>query len=297
MTKIGFIGLGHMGKPMAMNLLQAGYSLQIYDLVTEPLHEVGKAGAVIADSALVAATNVDIVITMLPASEHSEAVYLGEKGLLAQLAARSLFPLLIDSSTIAPEASRRIAKVATDKGFQMLDAPVSGGTAGAQAGTLTFIVGGEDSALKQVHPVLSAMGKNIFHAGSYGAGQAAKICNNMLLAVHMIGTSEALNLGVNLGLDPQVLSEIMLKSSGKNWSLEVYNPYPGVMKQAPASRAYEGGFATHLMNKDLGLAQEAAIQTQSSTPLGAVAKSLYQLHQSKGNGTLDFSSILQLLKE
>ena len=297
MTNIGFIGLGHMGKPMALNLLKAGYKLQIFDLVPTPLQEVGAAGASISASALSAATDVDVVLTMLPASEHSEAVYLGKEGLLAQLAMLSQSPLLIDCSTIAPEVSRRIAHEATSKGFSMLDAPVSGGTAGAQAGTLTFIVGGEPEALEQARPILEAMGKNIFHAGSHGAGQAAKICNNMLLAIHMIGTSEALNLGTNLGLDPKVLSDIMLKSSGRNWSLEVYNPYPGVMEQAPASRAYTGGFATHLMNKDLGLALEAAIQTQSSTPLGSVAKSLYQLHQTHGNGGLDFSSILKLLEK
>ncbi|WP_431687783.1 3-hydroxyisobutyrate dehydrogenase [Hahella sp. NBU794] len=294
MKTIGFIGLGHMGGPMAHNLLKAGFELRVFDLVKDAVSAAEKAGANACGSALEAAQGVDAVITMLPASEHSEAVYLGENGLLNQLSER---PLLIDCSTIAPETSRRIAAEASKKGFAMLDAPVSGGTAGATAGTLTFIIGGSPQDLEKAQPALSAMGKNLFHAGDHGAGQAAKICNNMLLAVHMIGTAEALQLGVNLGLDPKVLSDIMLKSSGRNWSLELYNPYPGVMENAPAGREYEGGFAVNLMNKDLGLALEAAIQSRSSTPMGGLAKSLYQAHSRQGSGQLDFSSIQKLFAD
>ncbi len=294
MKKVAFIGLGHMGSPMAQNLIKAGYSLQVYDLVPEAVQSLEQAGALACESALDAAEGAELVITMLPASEHSKSVYLGQAdqpGLLAQLTSR---PLLIDCSTIAPDVSREIAANAAELGFAMLDAPVSGGTAGAIAGTLTFIVGGEASDLEQALPVLQAMGKNILHAGAAGAGQAAKVCNNMLLAIHMIGTCEALQLGANLGLDPTVLSDIMLKSSGRNWSLELYNPQPGVMENVPASRDYQGGFAVNLMNKDLGLSQEAAQQSHSSTPLGALAKALYQMQAKQGKGSLDFSSIMQL---
>ena len=292
MERIAFIGLGHMGGPMALNLIKAGYPVTVFDLVAEALQAAENAGAKVAGSALEAAADAQVVITMLPAGEHSEAVYLGDDGLLAQLKHR---PLLIDSSTIAPETARKIGSAAHAAGFLMVDAPVSGGTAGATAGTLTFICGGPQEAVAQARPILEHMGKNILHAGDSGAGQVAKICNNMLLAVHMIGTAEALQLGVSMGLDPTVLSDIMFKSSGRNWSLEVYNPWPGVMENVPASRDYEGGFAVDLMNKDLGLAQEAALQSKTSTPMGALAKSLYQIQSKRGAGKLDFSSIVKLL--
>ena len=297
MQRIGFIGLGHMGGPMALNLLKAGLSLNVFDLMPEALEKARAAGANVAASALDAATDVDVVITMLPAGAHCEKVYLGESGLIQQLKAKGQSPLLIDCSTIAAETARKISGVAKEAGFAMLDAPVSGGTAGAAAGTLTFIVGADDADFEKAKPILEHMGKNVMHAGGHGAGQVAKICNNMLLAIHMIGTAEAIQMGVNLGLDPKVLSDIMFKSSGRNWSLEVYNPYPGVMENAPASRGYEGGFAVDLMNKDLGLATEAGVQSKSSTPMGGLAKALYQLHSRKGNGKLDFSSILQLFEE
>lgn len=297
MTQIAFIGLGNMGAPMAINLIKAGHSLAVFDLVEAACNQLAAAGARIASSALDAAQAAEVIITMLPASAHSEAVYLGEGGLIHALHQSNRNPLLIDSSTIAPETARRIAQAAAEKGFNLLDAPVSGGVAGASAGTLTFIVGGSKQAFEQAQPLLAAMGKNIFHAGGNGAGQVAKICNNMLLAIHMAGTAEALQLGVNLGLDAGVLSEIMLKSSGRNWSLELYNPWPGVMENVPASRGYSGGFAVDLMNKDLGLALEAAIQSRSATPLGGAVKALYQLQSRQGAGRLDFSSIQQLFAQ
>lgn len=293
MQHIAFIGLGNMGAPMAHNLLRAGHPLSVFDLSHTAVEALAGAGARAAISAQDAVRDADIVISMLPASHHVRELYLGEGGLLDVAVAHAL---LIDCSTIAADIAREVASAASARGFVMLDAPVSGGTAGAAAGTLTFMVGGDTAALERAHPVLSRMGKNIFHAGGAGAGQVAKICNNMLLGVLMVGTAEALNLGVAHGLDPAVLSDIMSKSSGRNWALEVYNPWPGVMAAAPASRDYSGGFGTSLMLKDLVLAQQAAQVIGVTTPLGAVARQLYLLHQQNGNGQLDFSSILNLLK-
>jgi 3-hydroxyisobutyrate dehydrogenase len=203
---------------------------------------------------------------------------------------------LIDCSTISAEVAQQVASAASERKFSMLDAPVSGGTAGAAAGTLTFIVGGDAQVLERAKPLLEAMGKNIFHAGAAGAGQVAKICNNMLLGILMAGTAEAIHLGVAHGLDPNTLSEIMSKSSGRNWALELYNPWPGVMPNAPASRGYSGGFGTALMLKDLTLAQQAAAHTHAPTPLGTLARQLYQLHDQQGHSTEDFSSILKLFQ-
>ena len=230
---------------------------------------------------------------MLPASSHVEDLYLGNGGVLKVVKPGTL---IIDCSTIAPQTAKTVYQAAQAAGCAMIDAPVSGGTAGAAAGTLTFIVGGETEALERARPLLEKMGKNIFHAGDHGAGQVAKICNNMLLAIHMIGTAEALNLGTSLGLDAKVLSEIINKSSGRNWSSELYNPFPGVMENVPASRGYSGGFGVDLMLKDLGLAQEAALHAKAATPLGTLARNLYHLHSLAGNGRLDFSSILELLQ-
>jgi 3-hydroxyisobutyrate dehydrogenase len=286
---IAFIGLGNMGGPMASNLLKAGHTLTVFDLVSGASAPHQAAGARVAAGAVEAIGGAEVVITMLPASRHVEALYLSE-GLLSKIPAGTL---VIDCSTIAPASSRKVADAARSRKIDFIDAPVSGGTAGATSGTLTFIVGGEVAAFERAQPLLSAMGKNIFHAGAAGAGQVAKIANNMLLAIHMAGTAEALAFGVANGMDPKVLSEIMLKSSGRNWSLEVYNPWPGVQENAPASRHYTGGFGTQLMLKDLGLAGEAAIASGSATPLGALARSLYAMH-AKESGALDFSSILKL---
>lgn len=292
MTHIAFIGLGNMGGPMARNLLKAGHHLHVYDLVPTAVAEAVEAGATAAASPADAVAAAEVVISMLPASRHVESLYLGSDGLIDAIAAGSL---VIDCSTIAPASSRKVAEAAAARGLAFIDAPVSGGTAGAAGGTLTFIVGGEADALQRARPLLEAMGKNIFHAGAAGAGQVAKIANNMLLAIHMAGTAEALALGVANGLDPKVLSEIMVKSSGRNWSLELYNPWPGVMDGVPASRGYSGGFGSALMLKDLGLAAEAAIASGSPIPLGELARNLYALH-SQDAGALDFSSIVRFYR-
>jgi 3-hydroxyisobutyrate dehydrogenase len=289
---IAFIGLGHMGGPMALNLLKAGHSLRVFDLVASTSTSHQKAGAHVAANPASAVEDADIVLTMLPASRHVESLYLGDD-LLSRIKPGTL---IIECSTIAPASARKVAEAAIARGIDMLDAPVSGGTAGAASGTLTFIVGGSASALERARPVLGAMGKNIFHAGAHGAGQMAKIANNMLLAIHMAGTAEALALGVANGLDPKVLSEIMVKSSGRNWSLEVYNPWPNVQENVPASRGYSGGFGTSLMLKDLGLAAEASIASGSAIPLGELARNLYALHNATA-GALDFSSIVDLYRK
>ncbi|MAI52991.1 MAG: 3-hydroxyisobutyrate dehydrogenase [Gammaproteobacteria bacterium TMED95] len=288
MSTIGFIGLGNMGGPMAKNLLNAGHQVKVFDLVEASMASVVAEGGTANKSAADAVRGADLVISMLPASKHVEALYLGDAGLITQLDADTL---IIDCSTIAPESARKVAAAAAEAGFDMIDAPVSGGVGGAVGGTLTFMVGGSSKALDIARPLLEIMGKNIFHAGDAGAGQVAKVCNNMLLAVLMTGTAEALQLGVNNGLDPAVLSEIMQKSSGGNWALEVYNPFPGVMPSAPASNDYAGGFLVDLMIKDLGLAMASALETGSSTPMGALARNLYVTHGAKGNGQIDFSSI------
>jgi len=295
--KIAFIGLGHMGGPMALNLRKAGYSLKAFDLSEEACKKYDAEGLPIAASAAEAVADADVVISMLPASVHVEGLFLGSAGKPALLDSIRAGALVIDSSTIAAATSRKVAEAAAAKGIAMIDAPVSGGTGGAIAGTLTFMVGGETDDLDRARPVLEKMGANIFHAGGVGAGQTAKICNNMLLGILMIGTSEALALGVANGLDPKVLSEIMRRSSGGNWALEKYNPMPGVMEAAPASKNYAGGFGTDLMLKDLGLAQENAIAVRAATPLGGLARSLYAAHSLAGHGALDFSSVLKLLQK
>ncbi|MBF67332.1 MAG: 3-hydroxyisobutyrate dehydrogenase [Gammaproteobacteria bacterium] len=294
MANIGFIGLGNMGGPMTLNLLAAGHSLRCFDLVPELVAHAVDGGSEAAGSAAAAASGCDVLISMLPASQHVEGLYLGEDGILDVIDPATL---VIDSSTISPASARTVAAAAAKRGISMLDAPVSGGVGGAVAGTLTFIVGGEATALERAMPILKVMGGNIFHAGEAGAGQVAKICNNMLLAVQMTGTAEALALGVGNGLDPAVLSEIMRKSSGGNWPLEVYNPWPGVMEGVPASQDYEGGFLTRLMLKDLGLAMEAALETGAATPMGALARNLYAGLAKKGLADKDFSSIQTLFED
>jgi len=293
MAKITFIGLGNMGAPMAANLLKAGHDVTVFDLSRPAVEALVAEGARTADSGKAAAEGAECVITMLPAGKHVEAVYLGDDGLLAALPAGTL---VIDSSTIAPETARNVAEQAAERELAFIDAPVSGGVGGAKAGTLTFICGGDASTFEKAKPILEGMGKNIFHAGPHGAGQVAKICNNMLLAILMAGTSEALALGAKNGLDPAVLSEIMKQSSGGNWALNVYNPWPGVMEGVPASRDYQGGFLVNLMAKDLGLAFDNAVTNQASIPMGSLARNLFQLHAGQGNGELDFSSILRLYK-
>ncbi|MDE2402486.1 MAG: 3-hydroxyisobutyrate dehydrogenase [Burkholderiales bacterium] len=295
--RLAFIGLGNMGGPMALNLHKAGHRVTAFDLSPTACEHWSTQGLSMAASAVAAVNDADVVISMLPASRHVEALYLGsgstleDKGGLLQALTPGM--LLIDCSTIAPASSRRVAEAAAQRGITMIDAPVSGGTAGAAAGTLTFMIGGAPETLERARPLLECMGANLFHAGAVGAGQVAKICNNMLLGIMMIGTSEALALGAANGLDPAVLSEIMRRSSGGNWALEKYNPWPGVMANVPASREYSGGFGTDLMLKDLGLALESALATGAPTTLGSVARNLYALHSGAGQGALDFSSIVQ----
>jgi len=295
--KIAFIGLGNMGGPMALNLHKAGHTLSAFDLSAEACKKFAAEGLPIAKSAAETVAGAEVVISMLPASAHVEGLFLGGAGKPGLLDSIQAGTLVIDSSTIAAATSRKVAEAAAAKGVAMIDAPVSGGTGGAIAGTLTFMVGGDTKDLERARPVLEKMGANIFHAGAAGAGQTAKICNNMLLGILMIGTSEALALGVANGLDPKVLSEIMRRSSGGNWALEKYNPMPGVMETAPASKNYAGGFGTDLMLKDLGLAQENATAVRASTPLGGIARNLYAAHSLAGHGALDFSSVLKLFQK
>ncbi len=288
--KITFIGIGNMGLPMAINLQKANLNPLVFDLSAKALEEAQKGGLKTAASLEEAIKDANVIISMLPASKHVEDLYINS---ILKWAQKSC--LLIDCSTIAPEAARSVQKKATELGFQMVDAPVSGGTGAAAAGTLTFMVGGEKIVFEKAKAILEKMGKKIFHAGPSGCGQVAKVCNNMLLAIHMIGTSEALAMGKNLGLDPKTLSEIMSQSSGRNWSLEVYNPYPGVMENVPASRDYAGGFGVQLMCKDLGLASEAAASSHSKIPLGEHAQKIYNEHKEKGWAEKDFSSILKFI--
>ena len=289
--KIAFFGLGHMGGPMAANLLKAGHELSVFDLQPALVDTLAAQGAMAVQAPIDAVADADVVISMLPSGKAVASLYLGDNGVLEHIPQGAL---IIDCSTIDAATAKQVAQAAETSGRRMIDAPVSGGVAGAAAGTLTFICGGTVEDVQRAEPVLLQMGKKVFRAGDHGAGQTAKLCNNMLLAIHMIGTCEALQLGADHGLDPKVLSEIMLASSGRNWSLELYNPWPGVMENVPASRDYAGGFAVNLMNKDLGLAIEAAMDSGTNTPLGALAKSLYALHASEGNGQLDFSSIQQM---
>ncbi len=293
MATVGFIGLGNMGGPMATNLVKVGHAVTVFDLMPEACAQLAEAGASVADSASAAIAGADYVISMLPAGKHVEAVYTGDDGLLSQLDGNVT---VLDCSTIDAATARKVGEAAAEAGIGFMDSPVSGGVAAAAAGTLAFMCGGSAETFEKAKLILADMGKNIFHAGPAGAGQVAKGCNNMLLAIHMIGTTEALEMGARNGLDPAVLSEIMLASSGRNWSLEVYNPYPGVMETAPASNDYKPGFMVDLMVKDLGLAMEIAEQAGVDNRMGQLARSLYEAHQSAGNGQVDFSSIQQTLK-
>ena len=296
--KIGFIGLGNMGAPMARNLVKAGHDLVVYDVVEANMNKLAQANkdkVTIATSLFsLISSKVEIIITMLPTSKEVKSVYLDESGVLSQ-DVNGL--ILIDSSTIDPTSSREVSKRATDKGALMLDAPVSGGTGGAEAGSLTFMVGGELSLFNQMTYLFQAMGKNIVYCGDSGNGQVAKVANNMLLAISMIGTAEAMNLGVSLGMDPQVLAGIINSSSGRCWSSDTYNPYPGVLENTPASRGYSGGFGADLMLKDLSLATEAAKLVKLPVPMGGLAQQLYQAFNTQGNGSFDFSAIINLFKK
>ncbi|MBV8976398.1 MAG: 3-hydroxyisobutyrate dehydrogenase [Alphaproteobacteria bacterium] len=292
MTHIAFIGVGNMGGPMARNLLKASERVTAFDLSAEALEPLVGAGAAKASTVNDAVKDADVVITMLPAGQHVRSVYL-DNGILG---AGKKGALLIDSSTIDVDSARAVHAAAEKAGFDFLDAPVSGGTGGAEAGTLAFMCGGSEKAFGRAQPVLEKMGKRIVHAGGPGAGQAAKICNNMLLAISMIGTCEAFVLGEKLGLDPQKLFDIMSAASGQCWSLTTYCPVPGPVPASPANRAYSGGFATALMLKDLKLSQTAAQSAGAVTPLGAEAAQLYSLFANQGRANVDFSGIIEMLR-
>ena len=294
MAKVAFIGLGNMGGPMAINLVKAGHQVCVFDLSAQAVEQVVAQGATTQSLASDCVQGAEFVISMLPAGKHVESVYLGENGLINHI---NKGALVIDSSTIDSATSIKVGKALLAAGINFIDAPVSGGVGGATAGTLSFMVGGSDVDFTNAKVVLDNMGKNIFHAGNHGAGQVAKVCNNMLLSVLMVGTSEALQLGLSNGLDPAVLSNIMSNSSGSNWTLDVYNPCPDVMENVPSSNNYQGGFMVDLMAKDLGLAMDTAVTSQSSTPMGALARNLYAIHAASGNGTKDFSSIFTLFNQ
>jgi 3-hydroxyisobutyrate dehydrogenase len=294
--RIGFIGLGHMGNPMARNLVKNAHWLKVFDVVPELTKKLVDMGCEEAASAQECARDVDIVITMLPSSPHVRAAYLGAGEAAGVLAGALPGTLLIDCSTIDPLTSRAVAQEAGAKGFRMIDAPVSGGTGGAEAATLTFMVGGDAADFERAKPILECMGKNIVHCGNAGNGQVAKICNNMMLAIEMIATAEGMSLAAKLGMDPKVFAKIANTSSGRCWSSDTYNPYPGVIDTAPASRGYTGGFGADLMLKDLTLVTEAAKAARQPVMLGAAAQQLYQMHSAMGHGGLDFSSIIKLYK-
>src|SRR3954470_8986685 len=293
MAKIGFIGLGNMGLPMAQNLVKAGHAVQGFDMSKAQIDALAASGGQAADGVKAAASGVDIIITMLPAGAHVREVYLGADGVLASAGAATL---LIDSSTIDVETARAVAAAADKKGLAMLDAPVSGGVGGAQGRTLTFMVGGSAAAFGRAKPILEQMGKTIVHAGSAGNGQAAKICNNMILGVSMIAVSEAFLLAEKLGLDAQTLFDISSKSSGQCWSMTSYCPVPGPVPASPANRDYQAGFTAAMMLKDLKLAQDAAAAAGATTPLGAEAAALYALYSAQGKSAEDFSGIVRFLR-
>ena len=292
MSIIAFIGLGNMGIGMASNLAAAGHNVRALDLSPEAVKRAVDAGCTKAENAKDAVETADVVISMLPAGAHVKLVYGGEDGVFEHAKAGTLF---IDCSTIDVASAREVIGSAVHKGFEMIDAPVSGGVGGAAAGTLTFMCGGTKSAFERAKPYLEIMGANVFHAGDAGNGQVAKIANNMLLGIHMIGTCEAFNLAEKLGLDAQTFYDISSTASGQNWSMTSYCPAPGPVESAPSNRDYEAGFAAAMMLKDLRLAQEAATTARAATPLGTQAEAIYSLMEAAGKDGLDFSAVMKLI--
>ncbi|SDG91423.1 3-hydroxyisobutyrate dehydrogenase [Roseospirillum parvum] len=292
MSTIAFIGLGNMGGPMAANLLKAGHAVRGFDLSREAGDRLVGQGGTMAATVAEAVHGAEVVVSMLPAGQHVREVYSGEGGVIGAAAPGALF---IDCSTIDVDSARAVAEAAETAGFAMLDAPVSGGVGGAEAGTLTFMVGGPQAALERARPLLEVMGKAVVHAGGPGNGQAAKICNNMILGISMIAVGEAFTLARRLGLSDQALFDISSKASGQCWSLTTYCPVPGPVPTSPANRDYQPGFSAAMMLKDLKLAQEAAARAGAATPLGASAESLYALFVNAGQGGKDFSGIIRML--
>jgi 3-hydroxyisobutyrate dehydrogenase len=293
MSRIGFVGLGNMGLPMAQNLIKAGHQVEGVDLNPASLEKLKAAGGTVVEFAKVAAARADVVITMLPTGKHVREVYMGTGGIFESANPGTL---LIDCSTIDVETAREVAAAAEARGLMMIDAPVSGGVVGATAGTLTFMVGGSTQAFTRAQSILDKMGKNIVHAGGAGNGQAAKICNNMILGVSMIAVSEAFVLAEKLGLDHQKLFDISSKSSGQCWSMTSYCPVPGLVPTSPANRDYQPGFTADMMLKDLKLAQEAAKANGAVTHLGADAERIYSSYAASGEGGRDFSGIIRYIR-
>jgi len=292
MARIAFIGLGHMGGGMAPNLVKAGHEVLAFDLLPEALERAANAGCIAASSAAQAVKNAEVVITMLPAAQHVRAVYENDVAPNAKPGS-----LLIDCSTIDVATAREVGCGLEELGFDFVDAPVSGGIAAAAAGALTFMVGGSDKAFERAQPILEPMAKAVIHAGHLGSGQAAKICNNMILGATMIVTCEAFALAEKLGLDLQTFFDISSKASGQSWSMTSYCPVPGVGPETPADHDYEGGFASALMLKDLKLAMEAAKHSGAYTPIGGEAEELYQRFVDRGGATKDFSAIIKMIDD
>jgi 3-hydroxyisobutyrate dehydrogenase len=292
MARIAFIGLGHMGGGMAPNLAKAGHDVRAFDLVPEAVEKAVSAGCTAASSAAEAVKDADVVITMLPAAKHVRAVFENDVAPNAKKGA-----LLIDCSTIDVTSAREVGAGLDELGFDFVDAPVSGGIAAAAAGTLALMVGGTDEQFERARPFLEPMAKAVIHAGQLGAGEAAKICNNMILGATMAATCEGFVLAQKLGLDPQVFFDISSKASGQSWSMTSYCPVPGVGPETPADRDYEGGFAAALMLKDLKLAEEAAQSVGAYTPMGAEAEELYQRFVDRGGGSKDFSGLIKMIDD
>jgi 3-hydroxyisobutyrate dehydrogenase len=293
MARIGFIGLGNMGLPMAINLIKAGHQVEGVDISPAAVAKLKEAGGTPGDATKSVAARCDVVVTMLPAGQHVRGTYLGANGIIENANAGTL---LIDSSTIDVETARAVAAAAEKKGLLMIDAPVSGGVGGASGGTLTFMCGGSPQAFARAQPILEKMGKTIVHAGGAGNGQAAKICNNMVLGISMIAVSEAFVLAEKLGLDHQKLFDISSKSSGQCWSMTTYCPVPGPVPTSPANRDYQPGFTAAMMLKDLKLAQDAAKASKANTPLGAEAAKLYERYAGKEAGK-DFSGVIRMIRD
>ncbi|MDX1710573.1 MAG: 3-hydroxyisobutyrate dehydrogenase [Rhodovibrionaceae bacterium] len=293
MAEIGFIGLGNMGGPMAKNLVKAGHKVKGYDLVDANLKAAADGGVVGVDGPAEATSGVQVLITMLPAGEHVRDVYTGE-GRVIESAGKGT--LLIDCSTIDVASARDVAKAAAEAGLQMLDAPVSGGVAGAENAALTFMVGGEEEAFECGKPVLDAMGKAVIHAGPAGNGQVAKACNNMMLGISMVGLAEAFTLAEKQGLDAQTLFDISSKASGMSWAMLNHLPVAGIVETSAANRDWKPGFSAAMMLKDLRLAKDAALAAGVSTPLGAEAEALYSMFVNGGNGDLDYSALIKMVQ-
>ncbi|MEX2630049.1 MAG: 3-hydroxyisobutyrate dehydrogenase [Tistlia sp.] len=295
MAAIGFIGLGNMGGPMARNLAKAGHAVKGFDLVPAALEAARAAGIDTVANAEAAAAGVEAVFTMLPAGPHVRAVYLGAEGQGGLLAAAEAGTLFLDCSTIDVDSARAVHSAAEAAGHLMVDAPVSGGVAGAEAASLTLMVGGSAEAFARAEPLLKAVGKRAIHAGGPGNGQVAKVCNNMMLGICMLATAEAFTLGETLGLEPKTLFDIASSASGMNWAMLNHHPLPGIVESAAANRDYKPGFAAAMMHKDLKLSQAAAASAGVATPLGAEAAQLYTLFVNAGNGGLDYSAIVKLV--